>query len=882
MASPIAQIKKLRGRSLKELGTRGRQELSKLGERLLGSRIGEMSDTALLQEIAPRFRNRSAETTAALILERLCAIVNTGDSKSSAPPDAIPQSFFPSLSHHNEIIAAMESRFPAERRALIERADRAVAGRFDLMGFKDLSFGDPIDWHLEPTSSKRAPLDHWSRIDYLAPDVAGDKKITWELNRHAHFVTLGQAYSLTGDERYARCFVAQASSWMDANPPNLGINWASSLELAFRSIAWLWALHFFANSKHLTPEFVLRSLKHLAAHGAHIESYLSHYFSPNTHLTGEALGLFYLGTALPELRRAKAWRETGLGILLDQLSVHVRPDGVYFEQSSYYHRYSADFYTHLIALARADRLYIPREVEERLSLLMDHLMWITRPDGSSPLIGDDDGGRLISLGERRPNDFRDTLTTGAAMFGRGDWKFVAGDAAVETLWLLGPEGLASYDAIKSEPPLSRSHVFLEGGYFVMRDGWARDSSYLLIDCGPHGTDGCGHAHADALAFEFAARGTTWLVDPGTFTYTGDQRSRDWFRSTEAHNTVTVDNESQSVGAGPFSWNYIARSEARHFIAGDGPDYFEGAHAGFERLADPVTHARSILFVKEDDEHPLAESLPPYLMVRDRFTAAKRHHYAARYHFSPECRAETDGYRVKAKAASEAELEMFAFGPGTLVTRVEEGRVSRCYGHCETAQVAVVELESEGEQEFITFLIPQIATGKVLVERKPSSRLGDYAFEISSATTTDLVMTGNKVGDVECEAITARAAIVWARFSKGDPHASGRGTDRCKFVRCSLFDGKKIEIRGVVAFSSPTTVRYCAIRSIGDRLEIAVEEASLFELKIHGKVSEVSVNGTSHKIDPNRRSATADVLLRLTFARVGWGWELINEYMRPSE
>jgi hypothetical protein len=44
-------------------------------------------------------------------------------------------------------------------------------------------------------------------------------------------------------------------------------------------------------SKQVTPKFMARLLVYLAAHGRHIEKYLSHYFSPNTHLTGEALGL---------------------------------------------------------------------------------------------------------------------------------------------------------------------------------------------------------------------------------------------------------------------------------------------------------------------------------------------------------------------------------------------------------------------------------------------------------------------------------------------------------------------------------------------------------------------------------------------------------------
>ncbi len=124
---------------------------------------------------------------------------------------------------------------------------------------------------------------------------------------------LGQAYWLTGDERYAQTFADHITSWMDRNPPKLGINWASSLEVAFRSVSWLWAFYFFKDSQAFTSEVFRRALKFLYLNGQHLVTYLSTYFSPNTHLTGEALGLFYLGTLLPELehrlaggRRARA------------------------------------------------------------------------------------------------------------------------------------------------------------------------------------------------------------------------------------------------------------------------------------------------------------------------------------------------------------------------------------------------------------------------------------------------------------------------------------------------------------------------------------------------------------------------------------------------
>ena len=101
----------------------------------------------------------------------------------------------------------MNRRFPDERDAIINTAEAALAGKFSLLGHVGLSFGDPpespIDWSLDPVSCKRAPLLHWSKLHPLDPLGGGDPKVVWELNRHAHFVTLGQAYWLTDDDRFA-------------------------------------------------------------------------------------------------------------------------------------------------------------------------------------------------------------------------------------------------------------------------------------------------------------------------------------------------------------------------------------------------------------------------------------------------------------------------------------------------------------------------------------------------------------------------------------------------------------------------------------------------------------------------------------------------------
>ncbi|MBI1765630.1 MAG: alginate lyase family protein [Acidobacteria bacterium] len=687
-----SKLDKLRGMSPHEWRTRSAQELAKLSERYLGRGTRELTDSEFLREWQAPADARpvnTAQAAAADLLKRL---------------QQRPR-FFPALSQRTTVVQTLQTRFAAECEQLLARADRVLANRFDIFAccgeHAGLSFGEPVNWRLEPSSGKATPLAHWSAIDFLNPAVAGDKKFTWELNRCQFFITLGQAYWLTGDEKYAEQFVALTTAWLDANPPKRGINWASSLELSFRVIAWLWALHLFADAKALTPEFTTRVLKSLLAQGRHIETYLSLYFSPNTHLTGEALGLFYLGVALPELCRAEHWRQLGLRILLEQLPVHVRRDGVYFEQASYYHRYTADFYTHLLLLSRASDTALPPLVEEKLIGLHEHLLWLTRPDGTSPFYGDDDGGRTVMLSTRRADDFRDTLATGAALLQRPDWKFVAGEAAVETLWLLGADGLRTFDELAAHAPTARHKAFADSGAYVMRDGWTPDASYLFIDCGPHGVSNGGHAHSDALSFEFAAGGATWLVDPGTFSYTGDLQQRNEIRCSQNHNTVSVDGLSQSTPQTAFTWAQTARCLPREFRASDEGLFFAGQQDGYTRLADPVRQQRAWLL------HPAEAGAPLYLLMTDRLEAQGAHQYQWHFHFAAGCRTRLDGNLVRVVAATGQELWLAArvTGDNELHFAVTEGWVSRCYGQREAAPTVTISTVGRGGLTVETLLVP---------------------------------------------------------------------------------------------------------------------------------------------------------------------------------
>lgn len=492
------------------------------------------------------------------------------------------------------IVDILNNRFPDERDRIIFKADAISGGRFDFLGYERLDFGSPLpDWHFDPVSGKRSPRVHWSNINEISAELTGDKKVIWELNRHQYFLTLGQAYWLTGDEKYTETFVRHIESWFNENPPKIGVNWLSSLELAFRSISWIWAYYFFRDS----PAFEVKTLKRMTSflyvQARHIETNLSTYFSPNTHLTGEALGLYMIGTFMSGLTESGKWREKGYQIFLKMLDVHIRDDGTYCEQASHYARYTADLLATLFVIRQRENLPIDGKSFEKLEKLYEFLVCITQPNGETPFVGDDDGGRLYFLDGIPLNDFRPALALGAVLFGRGDFKYIADSQSAELLWLLGPRGLTKFDSMKSNKPSEKSRAFKTGGFYSMRDSWKSNGTNLLILCGPHGFMNCGHAHADALSFVMSFSGDPIFVDSGTYTYTADLNARELYRSSSAHNCLTVNGKSSSIPDGPFSWKTKANSNVLHWHANSAEAKFVGRHDGFRSFG--VEYRRELLF-----------------------------------------------------------------------------------------------------------------------------------------------------------------------------------------------------------------------------------------------------------------------------------------------
>lgn len=507
-------------------------------------------------------------------------------NRQECPPGA----FFFRPEQVDALLRTIRTRIPGQAEEIIRRAERICEHRFDLLGYRDLDYGESINWHLDLVHGKTAPRKPFHRVKYLDFAQVGDSKITWELNRHQHLVTLAKAYRLSGDDHFAREIFAQWRSWHEQNPYPIGTNWASTLEVGFRSLSWIWIHALLAGTQYLTPEFEQEYLKSQALNGRHLERYLSTYFSPNTHLLGEAVALFFLGTTYPISDHAERWKSLGWKIVLEQADRQVARDGFHFEQSVYYHVYALDFFLQAALLAAANGGTLPSVFEQTIERMLDALAILSR-GGPPPAFGDDDGGRLLDPSRNRREHMLDPLATGAILFGRGDFKYLARELHEETIWLLGEAGVMEWDRLDPKRPEGRSQAFADTGIYVMASSESQAQAILKSE--PKNLQSRGHAHADALSLCLQSAGRSLLIDPGTYEYVGDGPERNRYRTTGMHNSVTVDQKSQAEPAGPFSWQQAIPAKTDTWISGKSFTLFSGRQTAYTHLRNPVQHQRYV-------------------------------------------------------------------------------------------------------------------------------------------------------------------------------------------------------------------------------------------------------------------------------------------------
>jgi len=549
-------------------------------------------------------------------------------------------------------------------------------------------------WHLDPETGRGWPLDYCFDIPFR--HARGDIKYVWELNRLQFLPPLAALARQRGDATIRDWCLASMESWIDANPPFLGVNWLSGIELACRATSLVLAVSL------LGPETVPAALSDklraaLNAHAVWLYRYPSLYSSANNHLIAEAAALYILGATMTELPHAARYRDYGFRTLVREADKQILADGVGAEQSPTYTAFTMEWYLLALAVASSRGETFPAIVTERLHRAAVHLRWLTDSEGAQPRIGDDDEGRVIRSGPAREKRYVSAILSNLSALTK-DESLAPPVARPELRDLF----------LGAAPPLRQTlegtRHFDVGGYTVFRREINGRETMLAFDHGPLGyLSIAAHGHADALAVWLHIDGQPVLIDAGTYLYHSGDAARNYFRGSRAHNTLSLDDEDQSRISGPFNWASKAKAWR---LTEDGLGTV-ARHDGYKSRFGLI-HQRGVAFDIADG-----------YTITDEFigTPAKANAVARiRYFLSPDLEVAQSADHCMELAfdgASLASIE-FAIAEAPLALNIADMHISPRFGARTTTKCVVVQCPA-------TLLTARSITTHIRIAAKQSAR-----------------------------------------------------------------------------------------------------------------------------------------------------------------
>lgn len=527
-----------------------------------------------------------------------------------------------------------------------------------------------LPWDMEPTTE---PVIFPGEIkwDYMP---GNDPEFIFQFNRHRYWICLGQAYALTGEEKYVSCFVRQLRSWVISNPLNedtRSITWRT-IEAGLRAENWIKAMRYMVDSRNVDEEVLALFEDALLTHGEYLYGHDVPFSVKSNWGVIENNGLYQIGMLLGK----EEYVQTALHRLYRQAAVQILPDGVHWEQSPMYHNEVLHCFLEVLHTAEVYSRRLDRCFTETVRKMAGaNLAWI-KPDGCQPAGGDSDRTCI-----------RDLLTASACRFGDRYMKYAGYDRlGYEAVWELGCKAAQEYESMEKEEPVNTFFALAHSGNWYRRSGWGSEADWLHFRCGSLGG---GHGHMDKLHLELAVAGEDVLVDSGRFTYVpGPDRSS--YKSAAAHNTLLADGGEYSRCADAWSVTGMARPVNAYAASEGRYSLLEGGHTGY--------CGRGILLNRK----VISVGTGLHLIVDEAF-AAGVHSYMQVFHFNPAGTVETEaGNNTFLYSGKRARALFLPVEPGTQV-RKSTCMISEAYNRQEPSVCIRAESRAKGFHTMATVI-----------------------------------------------------------------------------------------------------------------------------------------------------------------------------------
>lgn len=453
--------------------------------------------------------------------------------------------------------------FIMKNEEIILNANKILNNKFTFLNNLTYQFDNEVDWKTNPFSYRL-----WN----------------FNLNYFDFLDTLYNAYKMTRDIKYLDKGIELIESWIEKNQ-EYDVNTWDPYVVSKRLFNFI---NFIADIKDEYEEDELKEInKSIYKQTKYLSKNIEYYLDAN-HVIMDGKGLVFAGVYLNDSNLL----EKGISILQKEYERQVLSDGGHYERSPSYQievlSHYVECYILLLKNGLDEKWKILINLIEKMSIYLNSIIM---PNGNIPLLNDS------SLDY--PFRADDLLQISSIILKQK--LFNLNSLSNYALSILNNRDINVFNELVNSSKNSnvKNITLKESGYYIIKDLINNEELYLLFDCGDGGPDyNLGHTHADSLNVIVCIDKKELIMDSGTFTYKiGNDRN--FYRSTLAHNTITIDNKNSSDIWGGFRVAKRAKSFIEKYIDNNDYTYIRSSHDGYSKVLseDKIIHKREIVYIK---------------------------------------------------------------------------------------------------------------------------------------------------------------------------------------------------------------------------------------------------------------------------------------------
>lgn len=381
-------------------------------------------------------------------------------------------------------------------------------------------------------------------------------------------------------------------SWMAANPsPAYQASeyaWDDH-STANRVVNMIYFWHYYKNSSLYDPVFEQSLIDLLEKHGEFLADD-RHYTAHNNHGIFQDRSLIELALLFPNMEHSQDWYNKAMNRLMIHVQNDVTASGVHKEHSPDYHNITLDLFRGVNAfIAQFDKK--SDELTSAITKMEDYLSYLIKPDGTLPMLGDSDPNSLYSLNVNKITSEK--------------LKYVLSN---------GTQGIK---------PINDA-IYPDAGVAIFRKVENVAIPFHFVFTAAYHSN--VHKHADDLSFLLTYGKTDFFVDSGKYNYNETDPYRKYFRSTMAHNTITVDGKSYPLGN-----KQIKKSKIDHYRTASTYSYVTGSH----ELYSGVSIQRTVIYLRKTNS----------ILIHDVMTSPEFHEYSEVFNLGKEVQVKSNDQRT---------------------------------------------------------------------------------------------------------------------------------------------------------------------------------------------------------------------------------------------